>query len=209
PERISSTEKNAHGALFRTTPLPARKKRGRSPPPRTTPDPQGSTMSANTPSRPRRAAAAGLGALALGAALTAAPASAADEHAAEHAAEVWLTTADGEQALERQPDAPFTGDPLPIDIAVDPGERGRPFTGAGASVTEASAHLISGLPEQERDALLTDLFSAESGIGLDYLRQPFGSTDFNAGDFYTYEDVPGEFGIDRDRAEIIPVLHDA
>src|SRR5690606_3085091 len=28
PERISSTEKNAHGALFRTTPLPARKKGG-------------------------------------------------------------------------------------------------------------------------------------------------------------------------------------
>src|SRR5690606_2007096 len=131
---------------------PARKKkRGRSPPPRTTPDPQGSTMSANTPSRPRRAAAAGLGALALGAALTAAPASAADEHAAE----VWLTTADGEQALDRQPDAPFTGDPLPIDIAVDPGERGRPFTGAGASVTEASAHLISGLGALALGAALT------------------------------------------------------
>lgn len=59
--------------------------------------------------------------------------------------------------------------------------------------------------------MLKSLFSTEGdGIGLNYLRQPLGSTDFDANtNPYTYEDTRGAFSIDRDRSQIIPVLKQA
>ncbi|MFD3622415.1 hypothetical protein ACFWWT_46165 [Streptomyces sp. NPDC058676] len=51
------------------------------------------------------------------------------------------------------------------------------------------AHLIQGLPPDKRADLMNSLFSTSGGIGLNYLRQPLGSTDFNAtNSFYTYDD---------------------
>ncbi|MEU1122832.1 RICIN domain-containing protein [Streptomyces sp. NPDC005899] len=144
-------------------------------------------------------AAAGLGLTGTGSA-----------HAADPVAQVWVTTPDGAKKLAAEGGIPFTATPQPVDIRIDANSKGQRFTGAGASVTEASAHLVQGLPADRRGELMRSLFSTGSdGIGLNYLRQPLGSTDFNAGGFYTYEDTPGQFAITRDRAEIIPVLQQA
>ncbi|RFU87821.1 glycosyl hydrolase [Streptomyces triticagri] len=131
--------------------------------------------------------------------------------AAAEQAQVWITTADGSSKLSDAGAVPFTGSPQPTDIAVDPSDTGQQFTGAGASVTEASAHLIEQLPDGTRDSLLQGLFSRDGdGIGLNYLRQPLGSSDFNAdGNFTSYEDTQGSFSIDRDKQETIPVIKQA
>ncbi|MEV0173689.1 RICIN domain-containing protein [Streptomyces sp. NPDC050803] len=129
--------------------------------------------------------------------------------AADPVAQVWVTTPDGTKKLSDEGTVPFSASPQPIDIRIDAGSKGQKFTGAGASVTEASAHLIQGLPADKRTELLTSLFSPSEGIGLNYLRQPLGSTDFNSGGFYTYEDTRGSFSINRDLQEIIPVLKQA
>ncbi|MFC9177349.1 RICIN domain-containing protein [Streptomyces sp. NPDC057107] len=131
--------------------------------------------------------------------------------AADPVAQVWVTTTDGSKKLTADGSVPFTGTPQGVDIRIDANSKGQKFTGAGASVTGASAHLIQGLPQAQRTTLLRSLFSAEGdGIGLNYLRQPLGSTDFDANpDFYTYEDTRGSFSIDRDRSQIIPVLKQA
>ncbi|MFE9913113.1 RICIN domain-containing protein [Streptomyces clavifer] len=131
--------------------------------------------------------------------------------AADPVAQVWLTTPDGGKRLSAEAGVPFTGTPQAVDIRIDGNSKGQKFTGAGASVTGASAHLIQGLSQAERTELMKSLFSTGGdGIGLNYLRQPLGSTDFNAtGGFHTYEDTPGAFSIDRDRSEIIPVLKQA
>jgi glucosylceramidase len=151
-------------------------------------------------------AAAGALLLAAGGYALAGPA-----QAAETSAEVWITTADGSSRLAPADGAAFDGSPQQIDIAVDTGERAQEFTGAGASITEASARLLSGLPQGTRDSLMTDLFgTAGEGIGLDYLRQPFGGTDFVAElPYYSYEDQQGSFSVDRDRTEILPLLNQA
>jgi len=127
------------------------------------------------------------------------------------AAHVWITTADGGKKLQRADDAAFDGTEQDIDISVDAGKKGQEFTGAGASMTESSAHLISGLPQDERDALLKELFSRDgSGIGLTFLRQPLGASDFVAAKpFYSYEDEQGKFSVDRDTEEILPLLKQA
>ncbi|WP_031088295.1 RICIN domain-containing protein, partial [Streptomyces sp. NRRL WC-3549] len=131
--------------------------------------------------------------------------------AADPSARVWVTTPDGGKKLSAEGEVPFTGTPQSVDIRVDAADKGQKFTGAGASVTGASARLVQNLPPSARAELMRSLFSAEGdGIGLNYLRQPLGSTDFDAdGNFSTYEDTPGSFSIDRDRAEILPVLKQA
>ncbi|MFF0204313.1 RICIN domain-containing protein [Streptomyces sp. NPDC005017] len=128
--------------------------------------------------------------------------------AADPTARVWVTTPDGARKLSAET-VTFNSTVQPIDIRVDAGSRGQRFTGAGASVTEASAHLVQSLPADRRADLMKSLFSTTEGIGLNYLRQPLGSTDFNSGGFYTYEDTRGSFSISRDQQEIIPVVKQA
>ncbi|MER7577152.1 RICIN domain-containing protein [Streptomyces sp. NPDC126514] len=128
--------------------------------------------------------------------------------AADPTAQVWVTTADGSRKLAAET-VPFNSSVQPVDIRVDTAAKGQKFTGAGASITEASAHLIQGLSSDKRADLMKSLFSPTEGIGLNYLRQPLGSTDFNSGGFYTYEDTKGSFSIGRDQQEIIPVIKQA
>ncbi|MEV1047505.1 RICIN domain-containing protein [Streptomyces sp. NPDC049916] len=163
------------------------------------------------PRPPRRRARAAGAALVLAFAAFGADATATTARAADPVAQVWVTTADGSKKLTAEGGVPFTGAPQGVDIRVDASARAQRFTGAGASVTGASAQLVQGLPQAQRTSLLRSLFSAEGdGIGLNYLRQPLGSTDFDAdSNAYTYEDTRGSFSIDRDRARIIPVLKQA
>ncbi|MEU2822580.1 RICIN domain-containing protein [Streptomyces bacillaris] len=166
-------------------------------------------MSHPRPPRPRARAA--VAALALALTVLGADATVTTARAADPVAQVWVTTADGGKRLAAEGNVPFNGTPQGVDIRIDAGSEGQRFTGGGASVTGASAQLVQGLPQAQRTTLLRSLFSAEGdGIGLNYLRQPLGSTDFDANsDAYTYEDTRGSFSIDRDRAQIIPVLKQA
>ena len=67
-----------------------------------------------------------------------------------------------------------------------------------------------------RDAVMADLFGPK-GDRLSVLRQPMGASDFVAGDFYTYDDVPAgetdyameDFTIAHDRPRILPLLRQA
>lgn len=172
-------------------------------------------MPTSTRSRPStaRPATAGVVALALTGltALGLGLAGTGTARAADPVAQVWVTTPDGAKRLAAEGDVSFTASPQPVDIRIDGGAEGQRFTGAGASVTGASAHLVQSLPADRRGELMRSLFStAGDGIGLNYLRQPLGSTDFDATDDpHSYEDTPGRFSIDRDKAEIIPVLEQA
>ncbi len=71
------------------------------------------------------------------------------------------------------PDAPDDAPALAID-AFHPRQR---IDGFGASLTQASAALISRLPIATRHAVMTDLFSVRRGIGISMLRQPIGPSD--------------------------------
>jgi glucosylceramidase len=129
---------------------------------------------------------------------------------------VWLTTGDRANVLTEQPAGalgPAVGD-APT-ITVDPTRGYQRMEGLGASITDSSAHLLAGSPH--RDAIMRDLFASRGGLGLSYLRQPMGASDFVAGQPYTYDDVPAgqtdfalrHFSIAHDRAEILPLLRQA
>jgi glucosylceramidase len=129
---------------------------------------------------------------------------------------MWLTTPDQANLLTPQPvSAVGPGDPALPTIVVDPTRTFQPIEGFGASLTESAAHVISTSPN--RDAVMRALFDRGTGAGLTYLRQPIGASDFAVGSHYTYDDMPpgqtdlglSRFSIDRDRAEILPLLRQA
>jgi glucosylceramidase len=131
---------------------------------------------------------------------------------------VWITTPDGAQRLAPADPATFTpGGSDQLTITVDPSRSYQTMRGFGASITDSSAVVLSRLRPAARDAAMTDLFSPSRGDGLSVLRQPMGASDFVAGDFYTYDDVPAgetdyameDFTIAHDRPWILPLLRQA
>ncbi|WP_282203617.1 RICIN domain-containing protein [Kitasatospora fiedleri] len=132
--------------------------------------------------------------------------------ATDTTAQVWITTADGGSRLAQAASVAFSAtSPQAQDIAVNAADVQQPLVGFGAAFTESSAHLVAGLSATTRAALMNDLFStAGGGIGLTYLRQPLGASDFVSHlPFYSYEDTRGSFSIARDQQEILPAINQA
>lgn len=141
-------------------------------------------------------------------------------HAANEVVGVWLTTADGSAQLTQQPSITFTSDTPynPLTIYVDDSRTYQQIDGFGASLTDSSAWLLSGLSPVTRTAVMHSLFDPLTGIGMSFLRQPIGASDFTKdGSTYSYDDVPlgqsdpllAGFSITHDVTYIIPLLQQA
>jgi glucosylceramidase len=133
-------------------------------------------------------------------------------------ARVWVTTPDGAMKLSDRGAVDFRpGGSDALTISVDPTRRYQAMDGFGASITDSSAYVLSRLDGKTRAAAMRRLFSRTDGDGLSFLRQPMGASDFVAGGFYTYDDIPAgrtDFGMTRfsiahDRAQILPLLRQA
>lgn len=105
-----------------------------------------------------------------------------------------------------------------LQIRVTEDTRYQQMAGFGAAMTDSAAWVITQyLAPEARAELMARLFSAEEGIGISYLRLPVGASDFTAGDWYTYDDLPPGaedpdlegFSIAHDQAYILPLLRQA
>jgi glucosylceramidase len=90
--------------------------------------------------------------------------------------------------------------------------------GFGASLTDSAAWLVSNkLTAAQQTALWQSLFRPTAGIGISFLRQPMGASDFSASGNYSYDDLPAgqtdtnlaSFSIAHDTTYIIPLLQQA
>lgn len=99
-------------------------------------------------------------------------------------------------------------------ITVDEQQTYQSIDGFGYTLTGGSATLINKLPEQEKDALLKELFSTtEDAIGVSYLRVSIGASDLSA-KVFTYNDLPTgqtdvemeRFSIAEEMTDLVPVL---
>ncbi|MFG1603415.1 discoidin domain-containing protein [Actinoplanes sp. NPDC049265] len=135
--------------------------------------------------------------------------------AAEPQARVWVTTPDRAEQLHERAPVTFgtTGSTAPT-IVLDASQRFQTMDGFGASITDSSASVLAQMPP----GTLESLFSPAEGIGVSFLRQPIGSSDFTAAArHYTYDDVaPGEkdfalrhFSVAHDEALVLPLLRRA
>jgi glucosylceramidase len=107
-------------------------------------------------------------------------------------AEMWLTTADQTQKLAPQPPQAeagrASGDEM---VTIDTSKHFQKMHGFGAAMTDASAQLLSELPDAKRKAVMAELFGRSNGeLGLSFTRLTIGASDFSTRD-YSYDDTPG------------------
>ncbi len=130
------------------------------------------------------------------------------------------TTGDGTQLLQSQPSVNFEtgGSSSGSVITVNPATQFQQMDGFGASLTDSAAWVISNkLTASQQAALWQSLFSPTAGIGISFLRQPMGASDFAVNGNYSYDDVPAgqtdvnltNFSIAHDTAYITPLLQQA
>ena len=132
---------------------------------------------------------------------------------------VWVTTPDrAEQLHEREPVRFAAGRSDAPTIVLDPAAQYQSVDGFGASITDSAADVLYRLDPAARDRAMRALFDPAEGIGVSFLRQPVGSSDFTAAPaHWTYDDVaPGEtdfplrhFSIAHDERQILPLLRRA
>jgi glucosylceramidase len=149
------------------------------------------------------------------------PATASPAHDGRPAprAQVWLTTADGNAQLKQETPVSFAPDASDLTtLTVDPNQSFQRMDGFGGALTDSSAAVLASLAPATRDAAMRRLFDPRQGIGISFLRQPIGSSDFTASPtHYTYDDVPAgqtdfalkHFSIAHDRKQILPLLRQA
>lgn len=132
---------------------------------------------------------------------------------------VYMTTGDQSKLLHHEADLHFSTSPATgALITFNEATRYQVMDGFGASMTDSSASVISqDLTAAQRTQLMSDLFDPSAGIGLSFLRQPMGASDFSASGNYSYDDMPAgqsdptlaNFSIAHDTAAIIPLLKQA
>ncbi len=132
------------------------------------------------------------------------------------------TTGDRTMLLQPQPSVSFTsgGSSSAPVVTVDASTQYQQMDGFGGSLTDSSAWLIwNKLSASQQTTLMQQLFGASGGggIGISFLRQPMGATDFSASGNYSYDDMPAgqtdpnltNFSIAHDTAYIIPLVKQA
>lgn len=157
----------------------------------------------------------------LAAGCTTAPAPLAPVEAPTRAApvaDIWLTTGDQKQLLAQQPKQPATGTAMGDEaVTIDTSQRFQKMHGFGASITDASAQLLSELPDHRRKELMSELFGrGPNGLGLSFTRLTVGASDFSP-DHYSYDDPPGNvpdpelrhYSIDYARRYVLPRTREA
>jgi glucosylceramidase len=112
--------------------------------------------------------------------------------AAAQKIEVYQTTPDLLEALSHRADLHFSGavslarEPA---IRVDDSEQFQQIDGFGASMTDAAAWLFAKkLSPEQTEETFRQLFDRKHGIGINFLRQPIGSSDLSV-TFYSFDDL--------------------
>ena len=137
----------------------------------------------------------------------------ADTAQASGPVQVWSTFRD----RRHTPGDPLAWKPVvqvaPDAIALDPSSTRQEILGFGAALTDASCYLLSQLRDDDRAALMHEIFSPGE-MALNVCRTCIGSSDYSRS-VYSFDDSDEDdpelkkFSIDHDKAYILPVLRDA
>ena len=98
-------------------------------------------------------------------------------------------------------------------ISIDPQDTDQTIFGFGVSFSELGWQSLSLLSEDDRKAVLDELFVPGRGASFNICRTPVGANDFSL-DFYSFDETDGDFAledfsIERDRATLLPLIKEA
>jgi len=128
----------------------------------------------------------------------------------------WLTRSDKSVLLQKQNPGLYFNTSVNQypSIDIDTTMIYQQMDGFGFALTGGSAYLINRLPARDREALLHELFSADSNsISISYLRVSIGASDLNE-TVFSYDDLPNgqtdttleHFSLSPDETDLIPVM---
>ena len=98
-------------------------------------------------------------------------------------------------------------------IVLDPGATRQEMLGFGAALTDAACYVLSQLHDDQRTALMHELFAPDE-MAMNVCRACIGSSDYSRS-VYSFDDSDPDdpeltkFSIDHDKAYILPVLREA
>jgi glucosylceramidase len=128
----------------------------------------------------------------------------------------WVSSQDMKKKMFPEIDAVFT----PVRfmpksaIIVDDKITYQTIIGLGSSLEHSTCYNISLLPLERQEKVLESIVDAEKGIGMNLMRICFGTADFTASPWYSYNDTPNgqpdselkHFSIEKDKKYVLPVL---
>lgn len=131
---------------------------------------------------------------------------------------LWLSTADRRLRLAQQPDIAMSAhESVPADVVIDIHKTYQSIVGFGAALTDSSAWLLQNkMSEQQRGALLQELFGPPPNLDLNMMRLTIGASDFSLQQ-YTLDDLPfgqvdpslQHFNVAANLHEVIPTVREA
>lgn len=128
----------------------------------------------------------------------------------------WISSQDMKNRLSAQSDRVF----VPVQrlpksaIIVNDETAYQEIIGLGSSLEHSTCYNISLLPAARQEELLASIVDKSKGIGMNLMRICFGTADFTASPWYSYDDPPDQqpdpelkyFSIEKDRAYVLPIL---
>lgn len=100
-----------------------------------------------------------------------------------------------------------------FDVQIDTTKKLQTIEGFGACFNELGWTALSRLSPEDRDSVLTELFSPGAGANFNLCRMPVGANDFSR-DWYSYDETEGDFemnnfSIDNDKETLVPFIQEA
>ncbi|MCP4258676.1 MAG: hypothetical protein GY774_14415 [Planctomycetes bacterium] len=128
----------------------------------------------------------------------------------------WVSSQDLKKKMSSEIDGIFT----PVRstsksaIIVDDKIKFQTIIGLGSSLEHSTCYNISLLPPERQVKLLESIVDVNKGIGMNLMRICFGTADFTASPWYSYDDSPNNqpdpelkhFSIEKDRKYVLPIL---
>lgn len=135
---------------------------------------------------------------------------------AEPVVKWWISSQDMRSTFARQSDLAFSRTQRPSDssIVVDENTTYQTIIGLGSSLEHSTCYNISLLSPARQEEVIESLVDKDKGIGMNLMRICFGTADFTASPWYSYDDPPENrpdpelrhFSIDKDTKYVLPVL---
>lgn len=128
----------------------------------------------------------------------------------KHEATLYTTLANQKQLFEKST-VSFGASGIEAEnkITLDKSTRYQEMIGFGPALTGASCYNILQMSQEDRSALLKELFDPEEGLGISLVRVSIGSSDFSVNKDFTWCDEKGieHFAMpEEDRDYLIPLL---
>jgi glucosylceramidase len=126
---------------------------------------------------------------------------------------MWSTYRDQRHAKAEAPAWKPSAQAAADAIVLDPAETKQEILGFGAAMTDASCYVLSQLKDDERQAVMHDLFAPQE-MALNMCRTCIGASDYS-GTLYSFDESPEpdpelkKFSLDHDKAYILPMLREA